>query len=214
MGESARVQFATTVSEKGTCVILCSPFDGDIEFAAALKLVVDGQTLKHELVHGQQLQDCLTELPKHVQKRREVQAKQRQKKRMKPVILAGQKFANIATVRGKVKEIIMARKDGQMLIEGSPDTALIRAIMDFHPRAAEKIKNVKGIKVDVSGHAATPGAKPSRCFHIVKEDKTTEDISMVKCFIELETKLNDGELDEKEEKKEEKKEEPKSPKKA
>jgi len=161
-----------------------------------------GQVLKHELVHGQQLQDCLSELPKHVQKRREVQAKQRQKKRMKPVVLAGQKFANIATVRGKVKEIIMARKDGQMMIEGSPDTALIRAIMDFHPRAKDKIMNVKGIKVDVSGHESAPGSKPSRCFHIVREDKTCEDISMVKCFIELENKLNAGELDEKEEKEE------------
>ena len=35
------------------------------------------------------------------------------------VHLAGQKFANMSTLRGKMKEIIMSRKDGQELIAGS-----------------------------------------------------------------------------------------------
>ena len=63
------------------------------------------------------------------------------------MLLAGQKFANMSTLRGKMKEIIMSRKDGQQMIEGSPDTMLVRAVIAHHPRAAEKLVGVTGLKV-------------------------------------------------------------------
>jgi hypothetical protein len=97
-------------------------------------------------------------------------------------------------LRSKVKEIIMSRKDGQVMIEGSPDTALVRAVLAFHPRASEKMVGIKGIKVDTSNHDAAANGKKSRCFHLIKEDDTSEDVSMMKCFAELERKLNAGEI--------------------
>ena len=63
------------------------------------------------------------------------------------MLLAGQKFANMSTLRGKMKEIIMSRKDGQKMIDGSPDTLLVQAVIAHHPRAAEKLTGVIGIKV-------------------------------------------------------------------
>merc|ERR1711937_273396 len=105
----------------------------------------------------------------------------------------------------KVKEIITARKDGQVLIEGSPDTALVFAVFAHHPRADEKLKNVKGIKVDSSEHDADDKGKKSRCFHLM-----TEDGSVIKCLAELERKLNAGELDEAKKTEDEAKAEPAS----
>merc|ERR1719460_1127138 len=199
--ETARVMFATTVTEKGTSVMVLTPFDGDLDLVDTMVIEVEGQKIKFAVVYGEELRECLKELPKHIVKRREAAAKTRQKAKQKPVQLANQKFANIATVKAKVKEIITARKDGQVLIEGSPDTALVFAVFAHHPRADEKLKNVKGIKVDSSEHDADEKGKKSRCFHLMKEDGTTEDISVIKCLAELERKLNAGELDAKTEEK-------------
>merc|ERR1719238_1038525 len=192
--ETARVMFATTVSEKGTSVMVLTPFDGDLDLVENMVIEVDGQKIKFAVVYGEELRECIKELPKHIVKRREAAAKTRQKAKQKPVQLANQKFANIATVKAKVKEIITARKDGQVLIEGSPDTALVFAVFAHHPRAEEKLKDVKSIKVDTSEHDADDKGKKSRCFHLMKEDGTTEDISVIKCLSELERKLNAGEL--------------------
>merc|ERR1719238_565703 len=192
--ETSRVMFATTVTEKGTSVMVLTPFDGDLELVESMVIEVDGTKIKFAVMYGEELRECLKELPKHIVKRREAAAKTRQKAKQKPVQLANQKFANIATVKAKVKEIITARKDGQVLIEGSPDTALVYAVFAHHPRADEKLKNVKGIKVDTSEHDADEKGKKSRCFHLMKEDGSTEDISVIKCLSELERKLNAGEL--------------------
>merc|ERR1719424_12156 len=192
--ESARVTFATNVSEAHTCVVLLSPFEGDLEVVTEMTVKIEEQEIKFEICYGEMLRECIKELPKHIVKRREAAAKTRQKKMQKPVTLANQKFANIATVRSKVKEIIMSRKDGQVMIEGSPDTALVRAVLAFHPRAAEKLAGIKGIKVDSSQHEADANGKKSRCFHLMKEDGSSEDISMIKCFGELDRKLTAGEI--------------------
>jgi len=192
--ETSRVMFATTVTEKGTSVMVLTPFDGDLDLVETMVIEVEGVKIKFAVMYGEELRECLKELPKHIVKRREAAAKTRQKAKQKPVSLANQKFANIATVKAKVKEIITARKDGQVLIEGSPDTALVYAVFAYHPRADEKLKSVKGIKVDTSEHDADDKGKKSRCFHLMKEDGTTEDISVIKCLSELERKLNAGEL--------------------
>jgi hypothetical protein len=192
--ETARVAFATNVTEAHTCVMLLSPFEGDLEVVSEMTVKVDDQEIKFEICYGEMLRECIKELPKHISKRRETLAKTRLKQKQKPVTLANQKFANLATVRSKVKEIIMSRKDGQVMIEGSPDTALVRAVLAFHPRASEKMVGIKGIKVDTSNHDAAANGKKSRCFHLIKEDDTSEDVSMMKCFAELERKLNAGEI--------------------
>merc|ERR1719379_2599196 len=110
--ENARVMFATTVTEKGTSVMVLTPFDGDLDLVETMVIEVDGVKIKFAVMYGEELRECLKELPKHIVKRREAAAKARQKAKQKPVQLANQKFANIATVKAKVKEIITARKDG------------------------------------------------------------------------------------------------------
>jgi len=195
--DKGRVLFATNVKE-GACNIMLAPFDDDVELVEKLEVKVDVEgkgvtALNFEICYGDVLKEAVKDLPKHIVKRREALAKNRQKQRQKPVHLAGQNFANMQTLRGKMKEIIMSRKDGQELIAGSPDTLLVRAILGHHPRAEEKLKGMKGIKVDQSGYETN--GKKSRCFHLIKEDGTSEDISMVKCLGEVERKLQAGELE-------------------
>jgi hypothetical protein len=166
--DKGRVLFATNVTEKRSTNILLAPFDDDVELVEKLEVKVKVEdtehTLRFEICYGDVLREAVKDLPKHIVKRREALAKNRQKQRQKPVHLAGQKFANMQTLRGKVKEIIMSRKDGQELIEGSPDTLLVRAILAHHPRATEKLAGLKGLKVDQSGFETN--GKKSRCFHL------------------------------------------------
>merc|ERR1719181_1315714 len=124
-------------------------------------------------------------------------------------MIADCKFVNVNALRGKVKEIISARKNGQVLEAASADFALVKAVLGYHPKGAEKTKDMKDLKVDESAHAGT------RCFWMVKEDGSVEDISIRKCLDAIEANppyAEEKKVEEKEEKKEEKAEEKKDEK--
>merc|ERR1719240_1990366 len=106
-------------------------------------------------------------------------ARQRQKERQRPIILASQKFPNVGAVRGRVKEILQARSDGEQLNPEGSDYKLIHALLTYHPRAAEKMVGMTGIKIDESSQGG------SRCFWIMRGD-VHEDFSANKCISSLE----------------------------
>merc|ERR1719181_1390950 len=121
-------------------------------------------------------------------------------------MIADCKFINVNALRGKVKEIISARKNGQVLEAASADFALVKAVLGYHPKGAEKTKDMKDLKVDESAHAGT------RCFWMVKEDGSVEDISIRKCLDAIEANPPYAEEKKVEEKAEEKAEEKKDEK--
>jgi len=135
-----------------------------------------------EVCYGDTLQQALKMLPKGHKDRRDKAAKLSQKARQRPIQVGGQKFVNLNILRGKVKEILASRTDGEELKVGGPDYTLIRAVLDYHPSKDRKTAGMRGIKVDVSDHGST------RCFHVLREEGkgAPEDFSVKKCLEEIE----------------------------
>merc|ERR1719373_1528207 len=119
-------------------------------------------------------------------------------------------------VRGRIKEIMNSRSDGEQLKTEGTDFKLVKALLAYHPKGDAKSKGLVGIRVGKS----TQG--DSRCFYMIKEDETEEDFSVQKClnaieqdppYVKAEPKAEPAKKDKEkkddkiEEKKEDKKEE-------
>merc|ERR1711972_1180180 len=85
-------------------------------------------------------------------------------------------FLSVGALKGRVKEIINSRSDGESLKPEGSDFKLIKGLLGFHPKGEEKSKDMVGIKVQKS----TQGE--SRCFFMVKQDGKEEDFSAKKCL--------------------------------
>merc|ERR1712176_1568141 len=129
---------------------------------------------------GDLLQQALKLLPKHIRERREEESRKRQKDRNRPIVVGSQKFLNVGALRGRVKEILNSRSDGEHLKAEGSDFKLIKALLEHHPKGEEKSKGMVGIKVAQS----TQG--DNRCFFMVKEDGNAEDFSAKKCLDAIE----------------------------
>jgi hypothetical protein len=111
--ENARVSFATNVTEAHTCVMCISPFEGDLDLVSTMSVKVDDNEIKFEVCYGEVLRECIKELPKHIAKRRETLAKTRLKQKQKPVTLANQKFANLATCAPRLRRLSCPGRTGK-----------------------------------------------------------------------------------------------------
>merc|ERR1712085_145894 len=140
---------------------------------------------------------------------RDKEAKKKTKERNRPIVVGNQRFLNVGALRGKVKEILNSRSDGEQLKKDGTDFKFITSLLEFHPKGAEKRKGLVGIKVAKSEYG------DSRCFYMVRDDGSSEDVSMKKCVDAVEANPPYVKIEKKEEepKKEvkqvEKKEEPK-----
>merc|ERR1719160_1262778 len=83
---------------------------------------------------------------------------------------------DVSALRTRVKEILNSRSDGETLKTDGTDYKLIKSLLEFHPKGAEKSKGMVGIKVAKSSQGE------SRCFWMVKEDGKEEDVSAMKCL--------------------------------
>merc|ERR1711920_1100690 len=107
-------------------------------------------------------------------------SRKRQKERNKPIVVGTQKFLNVGALRGRVKEILNSRSDGEHLKPDGSDFKLIKALLEHHPKGAQKSQGMVGIKVAQS----TQG--DNRCFFMVKENGDAEDFSAKKCLDAIE----------------------------
>jgi len=202
--------FVSEVNDKRQCFVCTAPFEGDLKFYETLELEIADKKLKFELCLGDILQQALKLLPKHIKEKREKESRKKQKERNRPIVVGTQRFINVGALRGRIKEILNSRSDGEALKADGSDFKLIKALLEFHPKGADKGKGLVGIKVDKS----TQG--DNRCFFMIKEDGSAEDFSAKKCLDALEAnppyaKADAAPKDEKkkDEKKAEKKEEKK-----
>ncbi|CAL1171450.1 unnamed protein product [Cladocopium goreaui] len=163
------------VNDKHECAMVCAPFDGDMTFFETLSIELGGSTLKCEVCYGDVLQKALKEMPKHIRDKRERESRKRQKERNRPIKLGTCHFNNVAMLRGRVKEILNSRSDGEQLKPDGSDFKLIKSLLEFHP-SPDKSKGLVGIKVARSSHG------DSRCFYMIREDGTEEDFSAKKCL--------------------------------
>eukprot|EP00928_Gymnodinium_smaydae_P046665 TRINITY_DN310_c0_g1_i10.p1 TRINITY_DN310_c0_g1~~TRINITY_DN310_c0_g1_i10.p1 ORF type:complete len:421 (+),score=107.40 TRINITY_DN310_c0_g1_i10:73-1263(+) len=176
MPPKANLWFISEVTDKQICFLATAPFDGDAEFFEQTSIELGGATLKAEIAQGDLLQQGLKLLPKHIRERREKQARQRQKERNRPIVIGSQRFVNVGALRGRIREIINSRSEGEQLKPEGSDFLLVKALLQHHPKGEEKSKGMVGLKV------ATSKQGENRCFYIIREDGTEEDFSAKKCL--------------------------------
>merc|ERR1711957_281521 len=104
------------------------------------------------------------------------ESRKRQKERNRPILVGSHRFVNVPALRGRVKEILNSRSDGEQLKPDGSDYKLIKALLSFHPKGDTKSKGMVGIKVAKSSQG------DSRCFWMVKEGGAEEDFSAQKCL--------------------------------
>merc|ERR1740121_1153625 len=148
------------VSDKNECFLACAPFEGDQKFFESLVIEVGNAKLKSELCNGEVLQRALKKIPRHIRDKRDKELKKRQKERNRPILMGTQRYDSIAALRGRVKEILNSRSDGEQLKVDGSDFKLIKAMIGFHPNP-EKSKGLVGLKV---GKASVGD---SRCFYMI-----------------------------------------------
>jgi len=178
--DKVNVWFVSEVSEKHECIVCCAPFEGDQAFFEGLALEVGGAKLRCELAQGEKLGAAVKILPKNIKEKREKSARQRQKERNRPILVGNMKFINVGALRGRVREILNSRSEGEALKNDGNDFKLVVALLRYHPNHEQKAKSLKGIKVAKSEKG------DNRCFWVVHEDDTQEDFSMKKCLDNLE----------------------------
>jgi hypothetical protein len=172
--------FVSEVNDKHQCVVATSPFEGDKEFFEELQIEAGGIKLKSEVCYNDLLHSSVKLLPKHIREKRERESRKRQKERNRPIVVGTQKFINVAALRGRIKEIMNSRSDGEQLKTEGTDFKLVKALLGYHPKGDAKSKGLVGIRVGKS----TQG--DSRCFYMIKEDETEEDFSVQKCLNAIE----------------------------
>eukprot|EP00933_Yihiella_yeosuensis_P071332 TRINITY_DN79533_c0_g1_i1.p1 TRINITY_DN79533_c0_g1~~TRINITY_DN79533_c0_g1_i1.p1 ORF type:complete len:379 (-),score=118.99 TRINITY_DN79533_c0_g1_i1:192-1328(-) len=166
--------FVSQVNDQHECRLACSPFDGDQAFFESCSIELGGATLTSAICNGEDLQKALKEMPKHIRDKRERESRKRQKERNRPIKLGTSHFNNVAMLRGRVKEILNSRSDGEQLKPDGSDFKLIKSLLEFHPKK-DKSEGLTGIKVGKSPQG------DSRCFYMIKGDKE-EDFSAKKCL--------------------------------
>jgi len=189
--DKVQLWFVSEVTDKTECIVAAAPFEDDMKFFDELVLEVGGAKLKGEVAHGDSLQAALKLMPKHIRDKREKEVRKRQKERNRPIVVGAHRFVNVPALRGRVKEILNSRSDGEQLKPDGSDYKLIKALLSFHPKGDTKSKGMVGIKVAKSSQG------DSRCFWMIKDDGKEEDFSAQKClgaveanppYVEIETK--------------------------
>merc|ERR1719171_1180504 len=178
--EKVGLWHASPVSDQGQCVLAVAPFECDVAFLEALVLHVGGKELRCEVPMGDALQTALKVLPANVRERRIKEARKVAKERNRPIVVGLQRFLNVAALRGRVREIMNSRTEGEPLKTDGTDFKLIRALLDYHPKAAQKTQGLTGLKVAKSVQG------DNRCMWIIREGGECEDFSVVKCMEALE----------------------------
>ncbi|CEM14172.1 unnamed protein product [Vitrella brassicaformis CCMP3155] len=191
--QGGKVEFATQVkTENSESVLLCSPFDGDVDFLDGLKIDLAGRECEAKVLYGDALKKGIKDIPPHLIKKREKAAMKRrqaqgQGKGGGQISLAGQSFGSVNKLRNRLKGVIASHPDNKPMNKDSSDYKLVVALLDYHPRADEKKKEMTGIKVDVKDF----DGQKSRCFHVIRTDGTSEDFSYTKCMSEYERRLKE-----------------------
>merc|ERR1711966_544136 len=106
-----------------------------------------GLKVKSEVCYNDLLHSSVKLLPKHIRDKRERESRKRQKERNRPIVVGTQRFINVGALRGRVKEILNSRSDGEHLKPDGSDYKLIKSLLEFHPKGAQKSEGLKSIKV-------------------------------------------------------------------
>jgi len=121
--------------------------------------------------------------PVFLQKKKQAVHKQQSKQVQPPQFTVEgmpKKFTS-QKLRIHVKDILNSRSLGEPIASDSKDYKFISVLLKHHPNQ-KKFEKMTGLKVD----AWSESDDKHRCFYIIKEDGTTDNVSLMKCIVELE----------------------------
>jgi hypothetical protein len=93
--------------------------------------------------------------------------------------IAGIFYSDINKVKSKAKAILNLKKDGEKV--AGNDEEFLKELLKFHDKQESKMKSFTHFEAGVH-----PDYEKTRCFFVVREDKTKEDFSISKCIVNLE----------------------------
>ncbi len=106
----------------------------------------------------------------------------REKKNPKISVTLGDfTYDDINKIKSKARVILNLKKNGDILDES--EKKFVVDLLKFHSKAEEKLRDLKDICVD--NH---PTFANTRCFIIVRNDGSREDVSISKCIDNLKEK--------------------------
>jgi hypothetical protein len=150
----------------------------------------DALKVKDSVVTMTQIKDAdaqkaywMAEFTKHPPKDVTTQNKKRRrdgkggKTKGEPIVIGGVDFTSREEAKSKAMEIAKRNPDSAFEVLSGADKEFAAAILEFHPKAAEKKKGMKDIGVGVN-----PEFPSTRCFFVVQEGDNKVDFSYVKCI--------------------------------
>ncbi len=93
--------------------------------------------------------------------------------------IAGVYYADINKVKSKARAILNLKKDGESLTGN--DSEFIKELLDLHAKSSDKLREFDHFEV-----GEHPEFAKTRCFFVVRKDKSKEDFSISKCIQNLE----------------------------
>merc|ERR1711957_17276 len=132
----------------------------------SMKKCVDAVEANPPYVKIEKKEEEKKEVKKEVKKEEKKEEKKVEEKKEEAKVEPKKEEAKVEEKKEEAKTEL--KKDGT-------DFKLITSLLEFHPKGAEKRKGLVGIKVAKSEYG------DSRCFYMVRDDGSSEDVSMKKC---------------------------------
>jgi len=176
------IQFISNPSPQGTSFAFASVFPDDRNFFMNFpKLEINGAEIQVSLATElDEINKFCDKLPQAIKKRREREIeRQRRLINSRPIIVEGFEFSSIDHLKKCLKEILTELPAGKTV--NSKTQTVLQGLLAYHPNGKTKMENCVAMKVDIVENEGGQG-KPTRCFFVVKEDGSTDDFSIQKCF--------------------------------
>jgi hypothetical protein len=71
-----------------------------------------------------------------------------QKRKDNKIKLGGVMFQSVTDLKARVKNILAKSNPGTELAPSSVEYAIVHALLEFHPKKDQKLKGLKGLKID------------------------------------------------------------------
>eukprot|EP01066_Platyproteum_vivax_P007380 Platyproteum_vivax@DN2871_c0_g1_i1.p1 len=194
------VFWTSSVTDGGECVMLLKPFENDQDTLSNLELEVNNTKLTLLVPFGDVLQRCMKLVNKNVFNKHQRGTAPR--KQLPPAIvvpLGDTKFKSTKEIQRFMHNVLQNTAAGTELGPTSANFKVARALIDFHPKAAQKTKDLAGLLVDKFEDPAGAGAgkKETKCLFVKRTDGSKEDVSYVKCIQMVEGLVQGGKFNQK-----------------
>eukprot|EP01055_Gregarina_sp_Pseudo9_P000691 Gregarina_sp_Pseudo_9__690@NODE_1439_length_1600_cov_68_094170_g1336_i0_p1_GENE_NODE_1439_length_1600_cov_68_094170_g1336_i0NODE_1439_length_1600_cov_68_094170_g1336_i0_p1_ORF_typecomplete_len429_score175_79DUF3223/PF11523_8/1_6e04DUF3223/PF11523_8/1_7e16La/PF05383_17/1_5e16RRM_3/PF08777_11/0_041_NODE_1439_length_1600_cov_68_094170_g1336_i01861472 len=183
------IQFVSTPDSQSCCYALLGKFENDQAFFGNefAPLEINGAQVGVSLLQdADEASNFIKALPAVIRKRREREIMNRKNSIAKrPILLGGIEWRDMDHLRESLRGVLKSTAPGQTV--NAKTKAVLVQLLAYHPNGAAKLHNHADFKVDVMTKDKDSGRDITKCFWVVREDGSTEDFSLQKCFIHMST---------------------------